>query len=218
MNLILLGAPGVGKGTQAKLLMKRYQIPQISTGDILREAVREQTPLGSKAHDFMNRGLLVPDEIVIGIIEDRLQAQDCSRGFILDGFPRTIPQAESLGEVMNKLNMKLDHVVNFELDEETLIKRLAGRQTCQGCGNMYNIYFNPPRKEGICDHCGEKLFQRKDDNIKTIQERLSIYRAQTMPLIGYYQAQGKLITITLNNSEGPDQIFDRLRMMLESSI
>jgi len=216
MNLILLGAPGVGKGTQAKLLMKRYHIPQISTGDILREAVREQTSLGIKAQEYMNKGLLVPDEIVVGIIEDRLKAKDCDRGFILDGFPRTIPQAESLAEVMDRLNMGLDQVINFELDEQTLIKRLAGRQTCEGCGNMYNVYFNPPRQQGVCDLCGKKLFQRKDDNLETIKERLSVYQAQTMPLIGYYKAQGKLVTINLGESEGPDQIFDRLCKVLES--
>jgi len=216
MNLVLLGAPGAGKGTQAKLIMKKYSIPQISTGDILREAVRGNTQLGLKAQEYMNKGLLVPDEVVIGIIEERLKGQDCKKGFILDGFPRTIPQAESLDEVMSRLNMKLDHVIDFELNEDVLIKRLSGRRICEGCGIMYNVYFNPPRKDMVCDACGKNLFQRKDDHIETIKERLKVYRAQTMPLIDFYKAKNMLVTLYLDGTEGPDLIFDRLCNRLES--
>ena len=216
MNLVLLGAPGVGKGTQAKLIMKKYAIPQISTGDILREAVRERSPLGLKAQEYMNKGLLVPDEVVIGIIEERLKSQDCKKGFILDGFPRTIPQAESLDEVMRRLSIDLDFVVNFELKEDILIKRLSGRRICEGCGTMYNVYFNPPREDAVCDVCGKKLFQRKDDHLETIKERLKVYRAQTMPLIGYYQTKNKLVTMHLNGTEEPDQIFDQFCNLVES--
>ncbi|MEW5804708.1 MAG: adenylate kinase [bacterium] len=216
MNLILLGAPGVGKGTQAKLIMKKYDIPQISTGDILREAVRERSPLGLKAQEYMNKGLLVPDEVVIGIIEERLKSPDCRNGFILDGFPRTIPQAESLTEVMKRLNIHLSSVVNFELDEDVLIKRLAGRRICEECGSMYNVYYNPPARNMICDQCGKNLFQRKDDYLETIKERLKVYRAQTMPLIRYYEDKKLLHTIQINETQGPDQIFDQLGMILES--
>jgi len=216
MNLVLLGAPGVGKGTQAKLIMKKYSIPQISTGDILREAVRVHTPLGLKAQEYMNKGLLVPDEVVIGIIEDRLKSQDCEKGFILDGFPRTIPQAESLANAMRRLNMSLDHVINFELDEDILIKRLSGRRICEGCGTMYNVYFNPSSEDTICNLCGKNLFQRKDDHLETIQERLKVYRAQTMPLIDYYKTKNKLVTMHLDGTEGPDLIFDQFCNLVES--
>ena len=215
MNLIFLGAPGAGKGTQAKLIMKKYQIPQISTGDILREAVHDNTPLGKKAQEYMNKGLLVPDEVVIGIIEERLKESSCQRGFILDGFPRTIPQAESLDEVLDKLNIRLGHVINFEVEKEILIKRLSGRRVCKNCGQMYNIYFNPPSKEGICDQCEGELFQRKDDTIETIKERLNVYRSQTAPLIEYYQSKKKLSTIAADKKQ--TQIFDELCNVLGNS-
>jgi adenylate kinase len=215
MNLVLLGAPGVGKGTQAKLIMKKHTILQISTGDILREAVREHTPLGLKAQEYMNKGLLVPDGVVIGIIEERLKSRDCEKGFILDGFPRTIPQAEELDKVMHRLDLSLDYVINFELNEDVLIKRLSGRRICEGCGNMYNVYFNPPREDMLCDVCGKRLFQRKDDHLETIQERLKVYQAQTMPLIGYYQANNKLVTMHLNGAEEPNQIFDQVCNIVE---
>jgi len=216
MNLVLLGAPGAGKGTQAKLIMKKYFIPQISTGDILREAVGEHTPLGLKAQEYMNKGLLVPDEVVIGIIEERLKSQDCKKGFILDGFPRTIPQAESLSEVMNRLNMSLDHVINFELSEDVLIKRLSGRRICEGCRTLYNVYFNPPCEDSVCDLCGKKLFQRKDDHLETIKERLRVYHGQTVPLIDYYHTRNKLVTMHLDGTEEPDQIFDQFCNIVES--
>lgn len=216
MNLILLGAPGVGKGTQAKLIMEKYRIPQISTGDILRESVRENTPMGAKAQEYMNKGLLVPDKVVVGIIEERLKSPYCANGFILDGFPRTIPQAESLDEVMGRLRINLHYVIDFELNEETLIKRLTGRRICEGCGTMYNMFFNPPHQNNLCDVCGKNLYQRKDDFIETIKERLNVYRDQTMPLIEHYQSRNKLVTLNLSGNEEPNQIFDQLCKILES--
>ena len=212
MNLIFLGAPGVGKGTQAKLLMKKYQIPQISTGDILRDAVRNNTLLGQKAQDYMNKGLLVPDEVVIGIIEERFRESSCQSGFILDGFPRTIPQAESLDRVLDKLDISLDQVINFEVEKEILIKRLSGRRVCKNCGQMYNIYFNAPSREGICDQCEGELFQRKDDSLETIQERLHVYQVQTAPLIEYYQSKKKLSTIAADKDQST--IFNQLCNLL----
>ncbi len=212
MILIFLGAPGVGKGTQAKLIMKKYQIPQISTGDILRDAVRNNTPLGQKAQDYMNKGLLVPDEVVIGIIEERFKESSCKSGFILDGFPRTIPQAESLDKVLDKLDIRLDQAINFEVEKEILIKRLSGRRLCKNCGQMYNIYFNAPSREGICDQCEGELFQRKDDTLETIQERLHVYQVQTEPLIEYYQSKKKLATIAADKDQ--DTIFNQLCNLL----
>ena len=214
MNFIFLGAPGAGKGTQAKLIMKKYHIPQISTGDILREAVQEKTSLGAKAQEYMNKGLLVPDEVVIGIIEERLKSPLYQTGFILDGFPRTIRQAQSLDEVLDKLDKRIDRVFDFEVDEDALIKRLTGRRVCKGCGQMYNIYFNPPSQDGICNICGGELFQRKDDTLETIKERLKVYRAQTAPLIEYYQKQGKIETIDGNQEQ--DRIYDQLCALLGS--
>jgi adenylate kinase len=214
MNFIFLGAPGAGKGTQAKLFMKKYKIPQISTGDILREAVRDKTPLGLKAQEYMNKGLLVPDEIVIGIIEERLKSPLYQPGFILDGFPRTIPQAESLDNVADKLDKRIDRVFNFEVEEEALLKRLAGRRVCKSCGQMYNIHFNPPSQDGICNICGGELVQRKDDTLDTIKERLKVYRLQTAPLIEYYRKQGKLDTIDGNQEQ--DRIYEQLCSLLGS--
>ncbi len=214
MNLIFLGAPGAGKGTQAKRVMEKYKIPQVSTGDILREAVKNNTPLGQKAQEFMNKGLLVPDGIVIGIIEETLKDTSFSKGFILDGFPRTIPQAESLDKVLAKLSINLDYVINFQIVEEVLIKRLSGRRVCRECGQLYNIYFNPPIKENYCNQCGQELYQRKDDNIETIRERLKVYDVQTAPLIEYYENKRKLFTIDGNNEQG--YIFSQLCNFLEN--
>jgi adenylate kinase len=197
MNLILLGGPGAGKGTQAKLLIDKYQIPQISTGDILRAAVKEGTEMGKKAKEYMDAGKLVPDEVVIGIIEDRLKQPDAQKGFILDGFPRTVPQAEALDATLKKMGSKIDHVLSIEVDEEELVTRLTGRRTCknQACGQMYHIKFTPPKKEGICDKCGSELYQRDDDNETTVRSRLATYNQATKPLIDYYSKQGILKTI-----------------------
>ncbi len=194
MNLILLGGPGAGKGTQAKKLIDKYQIPQISTGDILRAAVKEGTEMGKKAKEYMDAGKLVPDEVVIGIIKDRLAQPDCRKGFILDGFPRTVPQAEALDRVLADLGSKIDHVISIEVDEEELVTRLTGRRTCKNpdCGQMYHIKFSPPQKEGVCDKCGSELYQRDDDNEATVRSRLATYNQATKPLIDYYQAKGLL--------------------------
>jgi adenylate kinase len=214
MNLILLGPPGAGKGTQAQRIVDRYRIPQISTGDILRKAVKEGTPLGVKAKGFMDQGQLVPDEVVIGIIEERLQAKDCDAGFILDGFPRTIPQAEALQPILGKLGKKIDHVVNIEVDSEELVRRLTGRRTCKNCGAMFHIIFQPPKNEAICDRCGGALYQRADDNEQAIRTRLREYEMQTAPLIQYYQKKSTLRPI--RGVGGPDQIFGQIAGVLDA--
>jgi adenylate kinase len=210
MNLILLGGPGAGKGTQAKLLIEKYKIPQISTGDILRAAVKDGTPMGKKAKEFMDAGKLVTDEIVIGIIEDRLKQPDAQKGFILDGFPRTVPQAEALDATLKKMGSKIDHVMSIEVDEEALVTRLTGRRTCknQACGQMYHIEFTQPKKAGVCDKCGTELYQRDDDNETTVRSRLATYNQATKPLIDYYSKQGMLKTI--KGVGGINDIFNKI--------
>ncbi len=208
MDLILLGPPGAGKGTQAKMMIDRWKIPQISTGDILRTAVREERPLGLEAKGFMDRGELVPDRVVIGIIAERLKEEDATAGFILDGFPRTIPQAEALQEILDELGRKIDTVLSIEIEEERLVARLTGRRMCKGCGESFHLVFNPPARDGVCDRCGGELYQRDDDREKTIRQRLAIYREQTEPLIAYYEKQGILKRIKGDDSK--DQIFSRI--------
>lgn len=214
MNLILLGGPGAGKGTQAKKLIDKYQIPQISTGDILRAAVKEGTPLGKKAKEYMDAGKLVPDEVVIGIVEERLKQPDCKKGFILDGFPRTVAQAEALDQALKKMGTALDHVISIEVDEEELVTRLTGRRTCKNpnCGMMYHIKFNPPKKEGVCDKCGSELYQRDDDNETTVRSRLATYNQATKPLIDYYRNKGLLRPIQGVGSI--DDIFNKIVAIL----
>lgn len=194
MKLILLGPPGAGKGTQAKMLTETFAIPQISTGDILRAAVKEQTPLGRKAREFMDAGQLVPDEVVIGIVSERLQEQDCANGFILDGFPRTVAQADALQVDLNRLNKPLDKVVSLAVDTEALVARLTGRRTCRLCGKGYHVSFDPPPEPDKCV-CGGELFQRDDDQEATIRKRLSVYAEQTSPLISYYAGAGLLVEL-----------------------
>ncbi|MBU2560121.1 adenylate kinase, partial [archaeon] len=177
MKLILLGAPGAGKGTQAQKLVENYKIPQVSTGDLLRAAVAEGTELGKKANEFMTAGKLVPDEVVIGLIEERLKKDDTANGFILDGFPRTVPQADKLGEIT-----EIDSVVNIDVDTSILLDRLTGRRTCKKCNNMFHMVFNPPKAEGVCDSCGGELYQRADDNTETVKSRLDTYNNNTAPL------------------------------------
>jgi adenylate kinase len=208
MNLILLGPPGAGKGTQAQMIVERYRIPQISTGDILRNAVKASTPLGLKAKAFMDRGQLVPDEVVIGIIDERLRAPDCNPGFILDGFPRTIAQAEALQSILTKIGKSIDHVINMEVDSEELVHRLTGRRTCKNCGAMFHVLFHPPKGEGVCDRCGGPLYQREDDKEETIRTRLREYQKQTAPLIEYYRQKNRLLSI--QGMGGQDQIFERI--------
>jgi adenylate kinase len=213
MNLILLGPPGAGKGTQAQMIVERYHIPQISTGDILRKAVKEGTPLGKKAKAFMDQGQLVPDEVVTGIIDGRLRAPDCNPGFILDGFPRTIAQAEALQPILNKMGKSIDHVINIEVETEELVRRLTGRRTCKNCGAMFHILFHPPQAEGICDRCGGTLYQREDDKEETIRIRLNEYQRQTAPLIQYYQLKNSLRSI--QGVGGQEEIFERIIRLLD---
>jgi len=194
MKLILLGPPGAGKGTQAKLLTERFTIPQISTGDILRAAVREGTPLGVKAKEFMDRGGLVPDDVVVGIVRERLREADCDNGFILDGFPRTVPQADALQQSLKELGRDLDAVISLGVDTEALVERLTGRRTCRSCGRGYHVTFDPPPRAGFCE-CGGELYQRDDDQEATIRNRLQVYSEQTSPLIDYYSEIGLLYMV-----------------------
>lgn len=213
MRLVLLGAPGAGKGTQAKKLIEKYSIPQISTGDILRKAVADGTPLGKEAKSYMDKGELVPDSVVIGIIRERLKENDCKKGYILDGFPRNVAQAKALDEMLNSLNSPLDFAISIDVSFDELMKRLTGRRTCKGCGQMYNIYFSPPRKDGVCDKCGGELYQRDDDKEETIRKRLEVYEAQTAPVIGYYKQKGILRSVPGTGSI--DDIFNKIISILE---
>ena len=212
-NIILLGPPGVGKGTQAKMLSEKFMIPQISTGDILRKAVKEGTNLGIEAKGFMDRGELVPDRVVIGIIDERIEGRDCKNGFILDGFPRTVLQAEELDRILKNKGYPLNVVLSIDASEEEIVKRLGGRRSCKECGEVFHIDFNPSKKAGVCDKCGAELYQRKDDNEKTVRERLKVYNKQTSPLISYYKDKGKLKSVS---GEGDiKEIFSSLCEMVE---
>jgi len=215
MNLILLGPPGAGKGTQAQMIVERYHIPQISTGDILRKAVKEATPLGTKAKTFMDQGQLVPDEVVIGIIDERLRATDCKPGFILDGFPRTIAQAEALQPILVNMGRSIDHVINIKVNAEELVRRLTGRRTCRSCGAMFHLLFHRPKAEGICDRCGGTLYQREDDKEETIRTRLKEYEKQTAPLIQYYKLKDYLRSI--QGVGGQEEIFARIVRLLDAT-
>ncbi|NLM04239.1 MAG: adenylate kinase [Clostridiales bacterium] len=195
MRTILLGPPGAGKGTQAEVIVKEFQIPHISTGDIFRENIKNGTELGKKAQEYMDKGLLVPDELVVAIVEDRLKKEDCKKGFLLDGFPRTLPQAEALDNVLKDMNVTLNKVINIEVAKEKLIQRAVGRRICRQCATAYHVDFNPPEKEGICDKCGGELYQRADDTEETISKRIEVYLKDTKPLIKYYQDQDILVTI-----------------------
>jgi len=213
VNLILLGAPGSGKGTQAKFLVRKYSIPQISTGDLLREEVKAGTPLGRKAKEYMDKGLLVPDEVVVGMVEERLKKEDCKGGFILDGFPRTVAQADALGITLNRMNKSLSKVILVKVDEEELVRRLTGRRVCEKCGAGYHVMFDPPKTEGICDKCQGRLYQRDDDKESTIRNRLKVYNEQTAPLIEYYRKKNLLAEI--NGMGVIEEIFDRIRRAFE---
>ncbi len=195
MGIILLGPPGAGKGTQAKKLTQAFAIPQVSTGDMLRAAVKNGTALGKQAKAFMDAGGLVPDEVVIGIVKERLAADDCAKGFILDGFPRTIPQAEALDRVTQELGKEIRFVLSLEVDQNDLMERLCGRRTCTACGAMYHVKFNPPKAAGKCDKCGTALIQRDDDKEETIGNRLANYNKATAPLLDYYRNTGKIRSV-----------------------
>ena len=208
MRLILLGPPGAGKGTQGNKLQEKYDIPQISTGDILRAAVKNRTPLGEKAKYYMEAGRLVLDEVMVGLIEERIKQEDCSKGYILDGFPRTIVQAEKLSETLENMHQSIDSVIEMIVHPEELVARLTGRSTCRGCGAMFHLVTHPPKKPGICDDCGEKLYRRPDDNEETIRKRLDVYKNETAPVKDFYIKRGNLKTIPGQGSE--EEIFIRV--------
>ena len=214
MKLILLGPPGAGKGTQAKMLTERFSIPQISTGDILRAAVKEGTPMGRKAKEYMDAGGLVPDEVVVGIVRDRLLAADCDNGFILDGFPRTVAQADALQDNLQEMDKGLDRVISLEVDAEALVERLTGRRTCKECGRGYHVKFDPPREDAICDACGGSLFQRGDDQEETIRKRLQVYAEQTSPLISYYRDADVLME--LDGMQPIPQVQEKMLSLLQA--
>lgn len=207
MNLILLGAPGAGKGTQAEVICDHLQIPAISTGNILREAVKNGSELGLKAKSFMDSGALVPDEVVINILKERIAQDDCKKGFILDGFPRTVPQAEAL----DAMEVQIDCVLSLEVADEAIMQRLSGRRVCQDCGASYHIDYKPSKVEGVCDRCGGKTVQRKDDEPETIKDRLNVYHTQTEPLKAYYSKTGKLVTV-----EGQEEVADTTALVLKA--
>jgi adenylate kinase len=206
MRLVLLGAPGAGKGTQAKKIIEKYPMPQISTGDLLRAAVAAGTALGKEAKNYMDKGELVPDSVVLGMVEERLKQDDCKSGYILDGFPRNTKQAEALDAMLGKLGMSLTAALSVDVPFENLMKRLTGRRTCKACGQMFNVYFNAPKKEGVCDKCGGDLMQRDDDKEETIKKRLEVYSAQTAPLIDYYGKKNILKSVD-GGSGTIDEIF-----------
>ncbi len=195
MRVMILGAPGAGKGTQAVILSKKLQIPHISTGDIFRYNIKNETPLGKLAKQYIDSGALVPDEVTIGIVKDRLSEQDCSKGFILDGFPRTIPQAETLDRMLDDMGTKLDKVLNVDVDDEVIIRRLSGRRVCPECNTIYHVSSSERAREGICENCGAKLIQREDDKEETVINRLKTYHIQTEPLICYYKGKGILANV-----------------------
>ncbi len=215
MRIVMLGAPGAGKGTQAKKLIEEFGIPQISTGDILRANIAQGTPLGKEAKGFMDRGELVPDKVVLGLVEDRLKQPDCKKGFILDGFPRNTAQAQALDGMLAGIGMPLQLAVSVDVPFEDLMKRLTGRRTCRTCGQMYNVYFTPSKKEGVCDKDGGELFQRDDDKEETIKKRLQVYESQTAPLIDYYSGKG--IVRKIAGTGSISDIYGKIKAELEKT-
>lgn len=215
MQLILMGPPGAGKGTQAALLVKQFSIPHISTGDMFRAAVAEGTELGKKAKACMDSGKLVPDDVTIGIVRERLAKDDCKKGFILDGFPRTVEQADALTKILNELGLQLTRVLNIHVPAEDLIERAVGRRICKKCGATYHVKFNPTKVENVCDNCGGELYQRKDDNEETMKNRLSVYEASTKPLIDYYSKAG--LYTEIDGRQPIDKVTDDLIGVLSSA-
>ncbi|KRG14308.1 adenylate kinase [Virgibacillus soli] len=216
MNLVLMGLPGAGKGTQADKIVEKYGTPHISTGDMFRAAISEGTELGLKAKSFMDQGALVPDEVTIGIVQERLNKPDCENGFLLDGFPRTVAQAEALEAILDEIGKKIDFVINIQVDKEILMERLTGRRICENCGTAYHLVFNPPAVEGVCDRCGGKLYQRADDNAETVQNRLEVNLQQTQPLLDFYQEKGYLKNI--NGQQHIDQVFADIDSLLKGLV
>lgn len=213
MRIVLLGPPGAGKGTQAANIVSQFQIPHISTGDILRKNLKEKTPLGLKAKEYMDQGLLVPDDLVVEIIQDRLAQDDCIKGFMLDGFPRTVTQATSLDAVLKDMNISMDVVLNIDVNHELLVDRITGRRICKECGATYHVHFNPPKEEGKCDVCGGKLYQRDDDKAETVKKRLEVYTDETQPLIDYYEA--KDILNTIDGQQDINKVFEDIAEILK---
>ena len=212
MKIIMLGAPGAGKGTQAKKIADKYQIPHISTGDIFRANIKEGTELGKKAKSYMDQGLLVPDELTLELIMDRFQNPDCANGYVLDGFPRTIPQAEALTAALEKNGETIDYAINVEVPDENIVARMSGRRACLACGATYHVVYAPTKEEVICDRCGEKLVLRDDDKPETVKKRLDVYHSQTQPLIDYYTKQGKLVEV--DGTQNVDAVFDAIVKIL----
>lgn len=214
MNLVLMGLPGAGKGTQAERIVEEYHIPHISTGDMFRAAMKDETPLGLEAKSYMDKGELVPDEVTIGIVRERLAKDDCQKGFLLDGFPRTVAQAEALEALLAEMDRQLDYVINIEVDKSILMERLTGRRICKACGATYHLVFNPPAKEGVCDRCGGELYQRADDNETTVQTRLDVNIQQSQPLITFYEGKGYLRN--LDGQQPIDKVFADIEELLGS--
>ena len=214
MKIIMLGAPGAGKGTQAKRMAEKYHIPHISTGDIFRANIKNGTELGKKAKAYMDQGLLVPDELTCDLVVDRISGDDCAKGYILDGFPRTIPQAKALDEALNKLGTNIDYAIDVDVPDENIVSRMGGRRACLGCGATYHVVFNAPKQDGICDDCGQELVLRDDDRPETVQKRLDVYHAQTQPLIDFYGQKGILYTV--DGTQEMDQVFGNICRILEA--
>lgn len=212
MKIIMLGAPGAGKGTQAKMIAEKCGIPHISTGDIFRANIKNGTELGAKAKEYMDKGLLVPDELVCDLVVDRIQQADCEKGYILDGFPRTIPQAEALENALNAIEQKLDYAIDIEVPDENIINRMSGRRACVGCGATYHVLFNPTKVEGKCDVCGESLILRDDDKPETVKKRLDVYHTQTQPLIDFYTERKVLVEV--DGTQSMDKVFDDIMKIL----
>ena len=212
MKIIMLGAPGAGKGTQAKQIADKYGVPHISTGDIFRANIKNGTELGKKAKEYMDQGLLVPDELTCDLVMDRIQQDDCKNGFILDGFPRTIPQAEALTAALEKIGQKMDYAIDVEVPDDNIINRMSGRRACVACGGTYHIKFNPTKKEGICDACGGELILRDDDKPETVTKRLSVYHEQTRPLISFYADRHVLYTV--DGTQNMEQVFEAITKIL----
>lgn len=213
MRIILLGPPGAGKGTQAKLISEKFDIPHISTGDIFRKNISEKTPLGVKAKEYMDKGLLVPDELTIDIVNDRLTKDDCKKGFLLDGFPRTVNQAEALEDFLGGRNESIDTALLIEVPSEYILDRMTGRRVCPSCGASYHVKFNPPKVDGICDLCGSKIMQRKDDTEGTVKERIDVYEKQTQPLVDFYRAKEQLFVV--DGTQAIDTVFEVISNHLE---
>lgn len=216
VNLILMGLPGAGKGTQAEKIVEKYQIPHISTGDMFRLAIKEGTDLGKKAKTFMDQGELVPDEVTIGIVRERLSKADCNNGFLLDGFPRTIAQAEALENLLQDMGRTLDYVLHVDVPQEQLVERLTGRRICPTCGATYHVTFNPPKEEGICDYDGTALIQREDDRPETVEKRLEVNVAQTKPMLDFYHDKGYLVSI--NGLQDINQVFEDIDQKLQALV